>query len=190
MAKNAKNPAFIILDRDGVINFESKDYIKTPEEWLPIPGSLQAIALLSQAGYTIAVATNQSGVGRGFYTEADLALIHQKMLDSVKALGGKVDKVFYCPHLPDDHCSCRKPGIGLFQQIADYYQLDLRGIFAIGDSLRDIKTALKVGCEPILVLTGNGEQTLLNNRELADEIPVFPDLLSAVQKLLQEEQHV
>jgi D-glycero-D-manno-heptose 1,7-bisphosphate phosphatase len=176
MAKNAKNPAFIILDRDGVINFESKDYIKTPEEWLPIPGSLQAISLLTKAGYTIAVATNQSGVGRGFYTEADLALIHQKMLNSVKALRGKVDKVFYCPHLPDDHCSCRKPGIGLFEQIAD--------------SLRDIKAALKVGCEPILVLTGNGEQTLLNNRELADEIPVFPDLLSAVQKLLQEEQHV
>lgn len=190
MTQNAKNPAFIILDRDGVINFESKDYIKTPEEWLPIPGSLQAIGLLTKAGYTIAVATNQSGVGRGFYTEAELALIHQKMSDSLAKLGGKVDKVFYCPHLPDDHCSCRKPGIGLFEQIADYYQLDLRGIIAIGDSLRDIKAALKVGCEPILVLTGNGEQTLLNNRELADEVPVFPDLLSAVQKLLQEEQHV
>ncbi|TLY47971.1 MAG: D-glycero-beta-D-manno-heptose 1,7-bisphosphate 7-phosphatase [Gammaproteobacteria bacterium] len=190
MVKTAKNPAFIILDRDGVINFESKDYIKTPKEWLPIPGSLEAISLLTKAGYTIAVATNQSGVGRGFYTETDLALIHQKMLDSIAALGGKVDKVFYCPHHPEDHCSCRKPGIGLFEQIADYYQLDLKGIFAIGDSLRDIKAALKVGCEPILVLTGNGEQTLLNNRELADEIPVFPDLLSAVQKLLQEEQHV
>lgn len=190
MAKNAKNPAFIILDRDGVINFESKEYIKTPEEWLPIPGSLQAIGLLTKAGYTIAVATNQSGVGRGFYTEADLALIHQKMLDSIKVKGGKVDKVFYCPHLPDDHCSCRKPGIGLFEQIADYYQLDLRGIIAIGDSLRDIKAALQVSCEPILVLTGNGEQTLLNNRELVDEIPIFPDLLSAVQKLLQEEPHV
>ena len=190
MAKNAKNSAFIILDRDGVINFESKDYIKTPEEWLPIPGSLEAIALLSQAGYTIAVATNQSGVGRGLYTDADLMVIHQKMLSSIKALGGQGDKVFYCPHLPDDQCCCRKPGIGLFEQIADYYQLDLRGIIAIGDSLRDIKAALKVGCQPILVLTGNGEQTLLNNRELADEIPVFPDLLSAVRQLLQEEQHV
>ncbi|MFZ0218926.1 MAG: D-glycero-beta-D-manno-heptose 1,7-bisphosphate 7-phosphatase [Candidatus Aquirickettsiella sp.] len=186
----AKNTPFIILDRDGVINFESKDYIKTPEEWLPIPGSLEAIALLSQAGYTIAVATNQSGVGRGFYTEVDLAAIHQKMLDSINALGGKVDKIFYCPHHPDDHCSCRKPGIGLFEQIANYYQLNLSGIMAIGDSLRDIKVALKVGCEPILVLTGNGEQTLLNNRELADEIPVFSDLLSAVRKLLQDEPHV
>lgn len=180
----AKNTTFIILDRDGVINFESKDYIKSPEEWLPIPGSLEAIALLTQAGYTIAVATNQSGVGRGFYTEADLTLIHQKMLDSVKVLGGKVDKVFYCPHLPDDHCRCRKPGIGLFEQIADYYQLNLRGIIAIGDTLRDIKAAFKVGCQPILVLTGNGEQTLLNNRELADEIPVFPDLLSAVHNII------
>lgn len=190
MAKNAKNPPFIILDRDGVINFESKDYIKTPDEWLPIPGSLEAISLLTKAGYTIAVATNQSGVGRGFYTEADLTLINQKMLKSVAALAGKADKVFYCPHHPEDGCSCRKPGTGLFEQIADYYQLDLKGIFAIGDSLRDIKATMKVGCEPILVLTGNGEQTLLNNRELVDEIPVFPDLLSAVQKLLQEEQRV
>lgn len=185
----AKKLAFIILDRDGVINYESKDYIKTPEEWLPIPGSLEAIALLSQAGYTIAVATNQSGVGRGFYTESDLAVIHQKMLDSLMPLGGRIDKIFYCPHHPDDHCSCRKPGIGLFEQIADYYQIDLRGIISIGDSLRDIKAAFNVGCQPILVLTGNGEQTLLNNRELVNEIPVFPDLISAVQKLLQEKQH-
>lgn len=185
----AKNPALIILDRDGVINYESKDYIKIPEEWLPIPGSLEAIALLSQAGYTIAVATNQSGVGRGLYNEADLTVIHQKMLDFLKPLGGTVDKIFYCPHHPDDHCLCRKPGIGLFKQIADYYQIDLRGIISIGDSLRDIKAALNVGCQPILVLTGNGEQTLLNNRELVDEIPVFSDLLGAVQKLLQEEQH-
>lgn len=185
----AKNLALIILDRDGVINYESKDYIKTPKEWLPIPGSLEAIALLSQAGYTIAVATNQAGVGRGLYTEADLTVIHQKMLDSLKPLGGTIDKIFYCPHHPDDHCLCRKPGIGLFEQIADYYQIDLRGVISIGDSLRDIKAALSVGCQPILVLTGNGEQTLLNNRELVDEIPVFPDLLGAVQKLLQEEQH-
>jgi D-glycero-D-manno-heptose 1,7-bisphosphate phosphatase len=184
----AKKAALIILDRDGVINYESKDYIKTPQEWLPIPGSLEAIALLSQANYTIAVATNQSGVGRGFYTENDLAAIHQKMFDSLKALGGTVDKIFYCPHHPHDHCRCRKPGVGLFDQIADYYQTDLRGIIAIGDSLRDIKAALKVGCQPILVLTGNGDETLLNNRELVDEIPVFPDLLSAVQKLLEEDQ--
>lgn len=183
----AKNPAFIILDRDGVINYESKNYIKTSEEWLPIPGSLEAIALLSQAGYTIAVATNQSGVGRGFYTESDLTIIHQKMLDSLKPLGGRIDKIFYCPHHPDDHCNCRKPGIGLFVQIADYYQINLKGILSIGDSLRDIKAALNVGCQPILVLTGNGEQTLLNNRELIDEIPVFSDLLSAVQKVLQED---
>jgi D-glycero-D-manno-heptose 1,7-bisphosphate phosphatase len=180
----AKNTRFIILDRDGVINYESKNYIKTPEEWLPLPDSLEAIALLSQAGYTVTVATNQSGVGRGFYTEADLAVIHQKMLDSVKALGGKVDKVFYCPHLPEDHCSCRKPGIGLFEQIAGYYQLDLSNVIAIGDSLRDIKAARKVGCQPVLVLTGNGEKTLLNNRELADEIPIFPDLLSAVRHII------
>lgn len=184
------NTPFIILDRDGVINYESKEYIKTPEEWLPIPGSLEAIALLNQAGYTVTVATNQSGVGRGLYTEDDLGAIHQKMRTRLNVLGGAVDKIFYCPHRPDEHCTCRKPGIGLFEQIADYYQLDLRGIRVIGDSLRDIKAALKVGCQPILVLTGNGEQTLLNNRELVDEIPIFSDLLSAVHTLLQEEPHV
>lgn len=184
----AKNRAFIILDRDGVINFESKNYIKTPEEWLPIPGSLEAIGLLSQAGYTIAVATNQAGVGRGLYTEADLAIIHQKMQDNLKIFGGKIDKIFYCPHHPDDVCHCRKPESGLFEQIANYYQINLKDIISIGDSLRDIKAALKVGCQPILVLTGNGEQTLLNNRELAEEIPVFPNLKCAVEQLLQGER--
>ena len=185
-----KNSKFIILDRDGVINYESKDYIKSPDEWIPIPGSLEAISLLSQAGYTIVVATNQSGVGRGYYTEKDLAAIHQKMLNSLKKLGGTVDKVFYCPHHPDAHCNCRKPETGLFEQIARHYKLDLKGIIAIGDTLRDIKAALNVACQPILVLTGNGEQTLLNNRELADEIPIFPDLLAAVHSVLKEDKDV
>lgn len=182
------NSQLIILDRDGVINYESKDYIKSPAEWIPILGSLEAITLLGQAGYTIVVATNQSGVGRGYYTEQDLAAIHQKMLASVAAVGGTIDKIFYCPHHPDAHCRCRKPEIGLFEQIAAYYQLaNLKGIFAVGDTLRDIKAALSAGCLPILVLTGNGEQTLLNNRELTDEIPVFPDLLTAAREIILKE---
>jgi D-glycero-D-manno-heptose 1,7-bisphosphate phosphatase len=182
-----KNSKFIILDRDGVINYESADYIKTPNEWLPIPGSLEAIALLSQAGYTIVVATNQSGLGRGYYTEEGLAEIHQKMQESVKALGGQIDRIFYCPHRPEDHCSCRKPAIGLFEQIASFYRINLKNIFSIGDSLRDIQAAQQVGCKPILVLTGNGQETLQNNPTLCKKIPIFPNLLAAVEALLKQE---
>jgi D-glycero-D-manno-heptose 1,7-bisphosphate phosphatase len=178
----------IILDRDGVINYESKDYIKSPHEWLPIPGSLEAIALLSQAGYTVVVATNQSGVGRGHYTEAVLAQIHQKMLDYSKAKRGFIDKVFYCPHRPDAHCSCRKPAIGLFEQIAAVYHINLKNSFAIGDSIRDIRAAEKASCKPILVLTGNGEETLKNNSDLRDKIPIFPNLLTAVKALLKQNE--
>lgn len=181
----AKNTKLIILDRDGVINYESKDYIKSPDEWKPIPGSLEAIALLSQAGYTLAVATNQSGVGRGLYTEKALAAIHEKMCRCLKALGGTIDRIFYCPHHPDDACVCRKPRTGLFEQIAAYYKLDLKGIIAIGDSLRDIQVARRLACQPILVLTGNGEQTIQHNPQLQHEIAIFPDLLAAVTKLLK-----
>ncbi|OJA00934.1 D-glycero-beta-D-manno-heptose-1,7-bisphosphate 7-phosphatase, partial [Rickettsiella grylli] len=129
-------------------------------------------------------------VGRGLYTEIDLANIHQKMQDSLKQFGGKIDQIFYCPHHPDTACHCRKPESGLFEQIADYYQMDLTGIHSIGDSLRDIQAARKVGCQPSLVLTGNGEKTLLNNQELVNEIPIFSDLKCAVETLLQEKQHV
>ena len=180
----------IILDRDGVINYDSKDYIKSPDEWQPISGSLEAVALLSQAGYTIAVATNQSGVGRGYYTEAVLAQIHQKMLASVKVLGGAIDRVFYCPHTPDEQCSCRKPATGLFEQIAAAYHVNLKNTVAIGDSLRDIQVAEKVGCKPLLVLTGNGEQTRKDNPYLCDKLPIFADLLAAVKALLKEDKHV
>ncbi len=181
---------FIILDRDGVINDESKDYIKSPEEWQPIPGSLEAIALLCEAGYTIVVATNQSGVGRGYYTEAVLAQIHQKMLACAKARGGTIDRIFYCPHHPDEQCLCRKPAIGLLTQIADAYQINLTNIIAIGDSLRDIQSAEKAGCKPILVLTGKGKQTLKDNPQLRNKIPIFADLLAAVKALLKEDKYV
>ena len=185
-----KNTQFIILDRDGVINYDSKDYIKSVDEWKPIPGSLEAITLLCQAGYTIAVATNQSGVGSGLYTEKALTAIHEKMERCLKALGGTIDRIFYCPHRPEDKCICRKPGTGLFEQIAAYYRLDLKGIIAIGDSLRDIQAARQVACQPILVLTGNGEQTIKNNPELSHQIPIFPDLLAAVKQLLKGEHYV
>jgi len=180
----------IILDRDGVINEESKDYIKSPDEWQPIPGSLKAVALLSQAGYTVVVATNQSGVGRGHYTETVLAQIHQHMADCLKTKGGFIDKIFYCPHHPDDHCDCRKPAVGLFKQIAAAYPINLHHCFVIGDSLRDIQAAEKVGCKPLLVLTGNGKETLKHNPHLLCKIPIFPDLLTAVQALLKQNESV
>ena len=185
-----KNTKLIILDRDGVINYESKDYIKSPDEWKPIPGSLEAIALLSQAGYTITVATNQSGVGRGLYSEKTLAAIHEKMCRCLKALGGTIDRIFYCPHHPDEACICRKPATGLFEQIAAYYKIDLKGVIVIGDSLRDIQAAQKLACQPILVLTGNGEQTIQHHLQLQHEIPIFPDLLAAANKLLKDDHNV
>jgi D-glycero-D-manno-heptose 1,7-bisphosphate phosphatase len=185
-----KNTKLIILDRDGVINYESKDYIKSPDEWKPIPGSLEAIALLSQAGYTLAVATNQSGVGRGLYSEKTLAAIHEKMCRCLKALGGTIDRIFYCPHHPDDACICRKPATGLFEQIAAYYKVDLKGVIAIGDSLRDIQAARKLACQPMLVLTGNGEQTIQHHLQLQHEIPIFPDLLAVANKLLKDDHDV
>ena len=174
----------VILDRDGVINQDSKDFIRSPAQWQPIPGSLEAIAQLNQAGYMVVVATNQSGVGRGYYSEADLAAIHQKMHKALQSFNGMIDRVFYCPHHPEEHCECRKPGIGLFKQIAQAYPVDLTTVPMIGDSLRDLQAAQAVGCHPILVLTGQGKQTLQDNPQLVTQVPVFEDLKTVVHYLL------
>jgi len=175
----------IILDRDGVINYDSDDYIKSPEEWMPIPGSLEAIARLKQAGYTVAVATNQSGVARGLYSMATLEAIHDKMNAAVTTAGGKIEKIFFCPHQPSDHCECRKPKPGLFHEIAKYFQADLKGVPAIGDSLRDLQAAQAVGARPMLVRTGKGEHTLAKAEGLSG-IPIYDDLSEAVDALLRE----
>ena len=174
----------IILDRDGVINEDSDAYIKSPDEWLPIPGSLEAIARLNRAGFRVVVATNQSGVARGYFDLAMLHRIHQKMLDSLKQVGGHLDGIFFCPHGPDDGCDCRKPRAGLLHQIAEQFQIELTGIPAIGDSLRDLQAAQEVGAQPILVLTGKGGQTLraLNGKA---GLPVYRDLAAAVDTLLE-----
>ena len=146
----------IILDRDGVINYESHEYIKTPDEWIAIPSSLEAIAKLNAAGHKVAIATNQSGVGRGLYTEATLQLIHQKMQSELAAVGGKLDHIYYCPHHPDAGCLCRKPQPGmLLQACADFNTKPEHAIF-IGDSARDLAAAHAAGCQAALVLTGNG----------------------------------
>ncbi len=173
----------IILDRDGVINFDSDQYIKSPAEWKPIPGSPEAIARLNQAGYRVVVATNQSGVGRGLFEMDTLNAIHDKMHKTVAAAGGRIDAVFYCPHAADAKCDCRKPKPGMFERIASCYNLDLTSVPAIGDSLRDLQAAATAGALPMLVLTGKGTKTMAEGG-LPEETIVFKDLAAAVDDLL------
>jgi D-glycero-D-manno-heptose 1,7-bisphosphate phosphatase len=150
----------VVLDRDGVINLDSDQYVKSPEEWTPIPGSLEAIARFTQAGFRVVVATNQSGLRRGLFDMATLNAIHDKMHKAVNQLGGRIDAVFFCPHAQDAGCACRKPRPGMLLEIAERFNLALTGVPAIGDSLRDLQAASAAGARPILVLTGKGEQTL------------------------------
>ncbi len=174
---------YIILDRDGVINFDSDDYIKSPAEWLPIPGSLEAIVKLKQVGYQIAVATNQSGIARKLYDEATLMQIHQKMQQMLADLGAQIDVIFYCPHKTADHCACRKPKPGMLYQAAKHFNIDLTGILYIGDKKVDVDAANAAGCQPILVKTGYGQQTLLMHPHL--NVPVYNNLAEAVDSILQ-----
>ena len=166
----AANLKLVILDRDGTINEDSDDFIKTPEEWLPLPGSLEAIARLNHAGWHVVVASNQSGLGRGLFDVSTLNAMHAKMHKLLATVGGKVDAIFYCPHGPEDACRCRKPEPGLFEQIAERFGVDLREVPAVGDSARDILAGIAVGCEPHLVLTGKG--ATYKNRPLPDTFPV------------------
>jgi D-glycero-D-manno-heptose 1,7-bisphosphate phosphatase len=174
----------VILDRDGVINEDSSDFIKSPAEWHPLPGSLDAIARLTRAGYAIVVATNQSGVGRGLLDERTLQAIHRKMSDAVEEAGGHLTDIVYCPHRPGEDCACRKPRPGLFRQIAERYAVKLTGVPAIGDSTRDLDAARAVGARPILVLTGKGRATLTAVGRTVVE--VYPDLSAAATQLVRE----
>jgi len=173
----------IILDRDGVINQDSDAYIKSPDEWVPIPGSLESIARLNSAGYTVVVATNQSGVGRGLFDLATLQRIHEKMTHELVRVGGKIDAIFFCPHTPDDHCDCRKPKPGLLQKIEKKYACNLTGVPAVGDSLRDIEAAQAVGAKPVLVRTGKGA-AVAKSGKLPAGIAVHDDLAAYVDALL------
>jgi len=174
----------VILDRDGVINFDSDQFIKSPEEWKPIPGSLEAIARLNQAGYRVVVASNQSGVGRGLFDMATLNAIHAKMHKLAAQAGGRIDAVFFCPHAADSKCVCRKPKAGLFVEIGSRLHMDLKGTYAVGDALRDMEAALSVGARPILVRTGKGEKTLEAGM-LPENIPVFDNLMQAAQAIIE-----
>jgi len=173
----------VILDRDGVINFDSDLYVKSPSEWRPIPGSIEAIARLYQSGYRVAVATNQSGIARGLFDMATLNAINDKMMEMVFRQGGRIDALFFCPHTADENCNCRKPRTGMLEEIATRFHADLKGVPAIGDSLRDLQAADAVGAQPILVLTGKGRVT-----QEAGGMPkktlVFDDLAGASRHLI------
>ncbi|WP_027457622.1 D-glycero-beta-D-manno-heptose 1,7-bisphosphate 7-phosphatase [Dechloromonas agitata] len=175
----------VILDRDGVINFDSAQFIKNPEEWKPIPGSLEAIAKLKQHGYRVVVATNQSGVGRGLFDMDTLNQIHAKMHKAVVAMGGQIDAIFYCPHAADSKCDCRKPKPGMFKRISETLNIDLTGVPAIGDSLRDLQACSVLGCQPVLVQTGKGEKTKAEGN-LPEGTLEFADLAAAVDHILSK----
>ncbi|BEV13910.1 MULTISPECIES: D-glycero-beta-D-manno-heptose 1,7-bisphosphate 7-phosphatase [Herbaspirillum] len=175
----------IILDRDGVINHDSDAFIKSPDEWIPIKGSLEAIARLNQAGYRVVVATNQSGVARGLFDIKTLNAIHQKMHNAAQQAGADIDAVFFCPHSADDNCDCRKPKPGMFHEIAKRFNISLRGgVATVGDSLRDLQAGYVAGCAPYLVLTGKGEKTQAKGG-LPPGTLVFPDLSAVVDFILK-----
>lgn len=183
----------VILDRDGVINEDSDRYIKSPDEWIPIPGSLEAIARFKQHGYQVAVVTNQSGIARGLYDEATLHAMHAKMQSLLREMDAQVDLVLHCPHGPNDSCDCRKPLPGMYRAVAEHYRLTLplaprEQIYAVGDSLRDLQAAQAVGALPVLVRTGKGERTLAAS---ADEVrqlqaPIFENLSVFADYLLAD----
>jgi len=172
----------IVLDRDGVINFDSDHYIKTADEWKPIPGSLSAIARLNQNGYRVVVSTNQSGIGRGLFGMDVLNAIHDKMLRSAAQVGARIDAVFFCPHTDADGCECRKPKPGMLREIALRFNIEMAGVPAVGDSLRDLQAAAAVGARPILVMTGKGVKTAVDPA-LPPGTLTFPDLAAAAAHL-------
>lgn len=174
----------IVLDRDGVINEDSDAFIKSADEWLPIPGSLEAIAKLNKAGWIVAVATNQSGIKRGYYDRATLSGMHTKMQTLLAQLGGRVDWVSYSPYLADCGSVCRKPLDGLLRAIEWRYGCSLKGAPMIGDSLGDIQAAQMLGLTPYLVRTGKGERTLATNDKCLQNIPVYANLSAFVEEWL------
>jgi D-glycero-D-manno-heptose 1,7-bisphosphate phosphatase len=186
MSPTSLGKGLVVLDRDGVINHDSDEYIKTTEEWRPLPGSIEAIAALSDRGYTIAVASNQSGLARGYFDQSALDAMHHKMLELVDAAGGRINKIVICPHGPDDGCDCRKPKPGLLEQLADHFETTLAGVPVVGDALRDLEAAAAVDARPILVRTGKGTRTEAALPERFANIAVYDDLAAAAHALLEE----
>lgn len=176
----------VVIDRDGVINQDSPEFVKSADEWLPLPGSIDAIAALSKAGFRVAVASNQSGLARGLFDERALAGMHEKMHALVSDAGGYIDHIAYCPHGPDDGCDCRKPLPGLLHQIAERFAQDMTGVAVVGDSLRDLEAASAAAARPILVRSGNGEKTAAALPAALADIEIFDDLAAVAAALLSE----
>jgi D-glycero-D-manno-heptose 1,7-bisphosphate phosphatase len=180
----------IILDRDGTINEDRDDFVKSADEWVPLPGALEAIARLNQAGWQTVIATNQSGLGRGLFDMAALNAMHTKMNQALARVGGRIGSVFFCPHAPEDQCSCRKPLPGLYEQIGERYGVDLRKVPVVGDSSRDLEAAVAAGCPPHLVRTGKGlALTAAQLEQLHQQIPglqVHADLAAFAEHFIQQ----
>ncbi|HIF55136.1 MAG: D-glycero-beta-D-manno-heptose 1,7-bisphosphate 7-phosphatase [Methylococcales bacterium] len=174
---------YVLVDRDGVINYDSDHFIKSEEEWIPLPGSLEAIALLNKNSYKVIVITNQSGIGRGLYNEATLAEMHHKMQRLTRLKGGEIEQIYYCPHVPEDNCQCRKPKPGLLNDFAREKNIMLKDIYFIGDKLADIHAAEAAGAKPILVKTGKGQKTLKNNPDITH--PIFDNLYDAAKFIIR-----
>jgi D-glycero-D-manno-heptose 1,7-bisphosphate phosphatase len=186
MPAHLAKKGLIILDRDGVINRDSEFFVKSAAEWIPLPGSIAAIAKLSRAGFTVTIASNQSGLARALFDRGALLAMHRKLRKLVAAEGGMVARIVVCPHGPDDGCACRKPRPGLLLRLARHYDTDLTGVPVVGDSLRDIQAALAVGGRPILVRTGNGANTESAFPADYGKIEIFDDLAAATSALIQE----
>jgi D-glycero-D-manno-heptose 1,7-bisphosphate phosphatase len=175
----------IILDRDGVINYDSDAFIKTPDEWQPIPGSLEAIARLNANGFIVAIASNQSGIGRKLISLENINKIHEKMINALAKVSGHIDSIHFCPHLPEENCVCRKPKTGLLEAIAKQYQTTLQNVPVIGDAWRDLEAAQSVYARPILVLTGKGKKTFQEHQNELNNIDVYENLAAAVDVMIQ-----
>jgi len=173
---------YVLLDRDGVINHDAGNFIKSPDEWIPIDKSLEAIALFNKHGYQVIVITNQSGIGRGLYSDATLTEIHIKMMRMAAIMGGKISHIYYCPHLPGAGCLCRKPKPGMLEQFSQDADTTLDDIYFIGDSLRDIEAGISAGAKPLLVKTGNGTKTFTANPDL--NTPIFENLYDAAEFII------
>jgi len=186
MSGESLGKGLVSLDRDGVINHDSAAFIKNEDEWQPIPGSLDAIAALTKAGFTLAVASNQSGLARGLFDQQALDAMHAKMLRLIHDAGGRISRIVFCPHGPDDACDCRKPKPGLLEQLARHFDTSLEGVAVVGDSLRDLQAAAAVGARPILVRSGKGRKTEAALPKQFADVPVYDDLAAAARALIDE----
>lgn len=185
MASAQAATRLVILDRDGVINRDSSEFVKNVDEFEPLPGSIEAIAALGRAGYTVAVASNQSGLARGLFGRNALRAMHRKLRRLVGAAGGRIDRIVVCPHGPDDACSCRKPRPGLLLRLARHYRTSLEDVPVVGDSLRDLEAAQAAGARPVLVRTGNGHRTERRLPSALRDVPVHDDLAAFVKDLIR-----